>query len=347
MSFISCIAILLSVVSGTVPPTGDTMDSSFISNQIETIYAPEESVDSMCFSFVEDTIAFPQPQMVSQIVYAEHKESPNTFYSIIFPVIMLIIGVVLDRSAQVFIDKSKMKKNGKRWKSELESCVLPIQKQKDVLLDYVHEYCDDPQRYDIPNIPVFPILKGSSFLSLNKEDLYDYLECKKDSKTSVQDRFYKITTFIMSLEMIYQSFLDAYNSFKQSSSQQIEEFNKIHLVYSQLLLATASKVPGAMTEGDYERLTELFDNTFSTCPNVNLFNLEIPFISPSLSVLSRYSKMEYKNMNDKLIEMRQCINGLVLEKAYLKDNILGVIEQYDLCLRALGEIRDYFPSDKN
>ena len=54
MFVISCIAILLSVVSGTVPPTGDTMDSSLISNQIETIYAPEESVDSMCFSFVED-----------------------------------------------------------------------------------------------------------------------------------------------------------------------------------------------------------------------------------------------------------------------------------------------------
>lgn len=346
MFIISCIAMFLSIVSGTVPSMGDTMDSSRITNQIETNHASEKSVDSMCFSFVDDTITFPQPQMVSQIVYAEHKESPNVFYGIIFPIIMLIIGVAIDRSAQVLIDKRRMKKNGKRWKNELDSCVLPIQKQRDALANFIHDYCDNPQRYDIPNILVFPMLKGTSFLSLNKEDLFDYLECKKDPETSVQDRFYKITTFVMSLEIIHQSFLEAYNSFKQSSSQQIEVFNKVHLDYSQLLLAASSKVPGEMTEGDYGRLMELFDNAFSTCPNVNLFNLEVSFISPSLSVLSHYSKLDYKNMNDKLIEMRQCINGLVLEKGYLKDNLLSVIEQYSLCLSALEVIRDYFPSDK-
>lgn len=343
MFIISCMAMLLSVVSDTVLP----MDSLRKTEQIETNYTIEQSVDSMCFSFQNDTITFSQPQMVSQIVYTEHKESPNTFYGIIFPIITLIIGVAIDRSVQVIIEKRKMKKNGKRWKNELESCVLPIQKQMNALSDFVRDYCDNPQRYDIPNISVYPMLKGTSFLSLNKEDLQDYLECKKDSETSVQARFYKITTFVMSLEMIYQSFLDAYNSFKQSSNHQIEVFNNVHLDYSELLLATSSKVPSEMTEGDYGRLTELFDNAFGTCPYVNLFNLEVQFISPSLSVLNRYSKLENKNMNDKLIEMRQCINGLSLEKAYLKDNLLGVIEQYDLCLRALGEIRDYFPSVKN
>lgn len=343
MIYIRCIALLLSVISDTVFPKIDTVDSVYRTEQIEKDYIIEQEMDSLFFQFENDTITFSQPTTISQIVYAEHKESPNTFYGIIFPVITLILGVAIDRSAQMIIDKRKMKKNGKRWKNELESCVSPIQKQIESLSGFVHDYCDNPQRYDMPGISIYPILKGTTFASLNKEDLQDYLECKKGSKTSVQERFYKITTFVMSLELIYQSFIEAYNSFKQSSSRQIEVFNTVQLEYSQLLLATSSKVPNEMTEGDYIRLRELFDYAFSTYPNVNLFDLEAPFISPSLSVLSRYGMQEYKNMNDKLIEMRYCINGLGLEKVYLKTNLLNVIEQYNLCLNALDVIRNYFP----
>ena len=343
MVSISCIALLLSMISETVIPKIDTVDSVCKTEHIEKNYSKEQTVDSVFLPFENDTITFSQPKTVSQIVYTEHKESPNAFYGIVFPIITLILGAAIDRFAQVLSDKGKMKRNGKRWKNELESCVMPLHKQIDALSGFVRDYCDNPQRYDIPSIPVYPMLKGTTFASLNKEDLQDYLECKKDSKTSVQERFYKITTFVMSLELIYQSFIEAYNSFKQSSSRQIEVFNTVQLEYSQLLLATSSKVPLEMTEGDYCRLTQLFDHTFSTYPNVNLFNLEAPFISPSLSVLSRYGKQEYKNMNDKLIEMRYCINGLELEKGYLKSNLLDVIEQYNLCLNALDVIRDYFP----
>ena len=343
MVFISCIALLLSVISDTVFPKIDTVDSVCRTEQIEKGCSIEQAVDSLIIPFENDTITFSQPTTVSQIVYTEHKETPNVFYGIIFPIITLILGVAIDRFAQVLSDKRKMKRNGKRWKNELESCVSPIQKQIESLYSFVHDYCDNSQRYDIPSISMYPILKGTTFASLNKEDLQDYLECKKDSKITVQERFYKITTFVMSLEMIHQSFMEAYDSFKQSSSHQIEVFNTVQLNYSQLLLATASKVPAEMTEGDYIRLTELYDHAFSTYPNVNLYNLESPFISPSLSVLSRYGKQEYKNMNDKLIEMRYCINGLELEKGYLKTNLLNVIEQYNLCLNALDVIRDYFP----
>lgn len=343
MVFVSCLALLLSVITDTVFPQIDTVDSVCRTEQLEEGCVIKQTVDSLFFPFENDTVTFSQPTTVSQIVYTEHKDSPNTFYGIVFPIITLILGVAIDRFAQVLSDKGKMKRNGKRWKNELESCVLPLQKQIDALSGFVRDYCDKPQRYDIPSVSVYPMLKGTTFASLNKEDLQDYLECKKDSKTSVQERFYKITTFVMSLEMIYQSFIEAYNSFKQSSSRQIEVFNAVQLEYSQLLLATSSKVPAEMTEGDYNRLRELFDYAFSTYPNVNLFNLETPFISPSLSVLSRYGMQEYKNMNDKLIEMRYCINGLKLEKGYLKTNLLGVIEQYDLCLKAMDVIRDYFP----
>ena len=257
MVFVSCLALLLSVISDTVFPQINTADSMCRTEQIEKDDTIEHAVDSLFIPFENDTITFSQPTTVSQIVYTEHKESPNAFYGIIFPVITLILGVAIDRSAQMIIDKRKMKRNGERWKNELESCVSPIQKQIESLSGFVHDYCDNFQRYDIPGIPMYPILKGTTFASLNKEDLQDYLECKKGSKITVQERFYKITTFVMSLEMIYQSFMEAYDSFKKSGGHQVEMFSAAHLNYSQLLLAAGSKVPVEMTEDDYNKLIEM------------------------------------------------------------------------------------------
>lgn len=342
MLYINLLLALLLTVSDTLNAVV-SMDSTFEKTQNKNYDSIQPKIDSLYYAFENDTVTLSQPTNVSQIVYVEHEESPNAFYGIIFPIITLILGVAIDRSAQVLIDKRKMKKNGKRWKNELESCVLPIQKQIQALSSFINDFCDNSQRYDIPDILVYPILEGKTFASLNKEDLQDYLECKKDSQINVQERFYKITTFVMSMEMIYKSFMEAYNSFKQSAGQQVDMFNLTQLNYSQLLLATASKVPERMTEDAYIRLDELFQHAFSALPNVNLFELENTFINASLLVLNRYDHLEFKELNDRLIDMRHCISGLKLEKTYLKTNLLGVVEQYNLCLKALENIREFFP----
>lgn len=298
-------------------------------------------LDSLFTSFENDTIAFQEPISVSQIIYAEHKESPSVLYSIILPIIMLLLGVIMDRCAQIFVDKRRMKKNGKRWKYELLSCVKPIQKQIESFIEFQNSYCNDPVRYDIPDLPIYPFLSGKDFASLNKEDLYDYLESKmlkkRNNEKQTQDKFYKITTFVMSLEMIHKLFMDSYKSFKESSSNHIDAFNNVQVEYSLVLLLLSRS-----HDNHYNDLMQLYENAFTNHPNVNLFTLEESFISPSLSILNNLNNKLYNDLTDKLIKMRYYINGLKLEKEYIKCGIDSVTEQYRLCLSALDEIVNYF-----
>ena len=298
--------------------------------------------DTLLTSFKNDTITLKKPISVSQIIYAEHKESPSVLYNLILPIIMLVFGVIIDRLAQIFVDKGRMKKNGRRWKYELLSCVKPIQKQIEALSEFQNSYCKDSLRYDIPDIPIYPYLSGKDFLSLNKEDLYDYLMYKMGGKKKIekqaQDRFYKITTFVMSLEMIHDSIMESFKSFKDESSNQIESFNNTQVGYSQILLSKYREQNDEL----YHGLMNIFNKAFEKQPDVNLLTLEEKLISPSLSLLCNPKSVENSSLIDKLIDMRFYINGIKNEKTYLQDGIENVIEQYKLCLKALNEILDYF-----
>lgn len=298
--------------------------------------------DTLLTSFKNDTITLKKPISVSQIIYAEHKESPSVLYNLILPIIMLVFGVIIDRLAQIFVDKGRMKKNGRRWKYELLSCVKPIQKQIEALSEFQNSYCKDSLRYDIPDIPIYPYLSGKDFLSLNKEDLYDYLMYKmggkKKNEKQAQDRFYKITTFVMSLEMIHDSIMESFKSFKDESSNQIESFNNTQVGYSQILLSKYREQNDEL----YHGLMNIFNKAFEKQPDVNLLTLEEKLISPSLSLLCNPKSVENSSLIDKLIDMRFYINGIKNEKTYLQDGIENVIEQYKQCLNALDEIVNYF-----
>lgn len=298
--------------------------------------------DTLLTSFKNDTITLMKPISVSQIIYAEHKESPSVLYNLILPIIMLVFGVIIDRLAQIFVDKGRMKKNGRRWKYELLSCVKPIQKQIESLSEFKNSYCKDPLRYNIPDIPIYPYLSGKDFLSLNKEDLYDYLMYKmggkKKNEKQAQDRFYKITTFVMSLEMIHDSIMESFKSFKDESSNQIESFNNTQVGYSQILLSKYREQNDEL----YHGLMNIFNKAFEKQPDVNLLTLEEKLISPSLSLLCNPKSVENSSLIDKLIDMRFYINGIKNEKTYLQDGIENVIEQYKQCLNALDEIVNYF-----
>lgn len=315
-----------------------------------------QTPDTFFASFNSDTIDLEQPVSVSQVIYAEHKDSPSVFYSIIFPIIMLVLGVIIDRSIQTFIESKRIKRNGKRWRIELQSCVPAINKQLNALSEFKTTYCDDPQMFEIPDIFVYTFLNGKELSSLNKEDLYEFVKLNIRKQGSIkyiiqsitkngrnkidelaQERFYKIVTFVMSLEMIYNTHLELFGTFKESSGRQIEVFNDIQLKYSQMLISLNRSEQTSFSG----QLMLLFETAFKNHPKVNLFELEESFISPSLSLLSKFPDSKYQGMIDKLINMRYCINGLKLEKTYLADGIDGIVEQYNQCLVATEALKTY------
>lgn len=359
---ICLIGILLAIQMDSLEVFNDTATDVMVKANVvapTTVSESIHSIDTVYTSFESDTINLAQPSPVSQIIYAEHTESQSFFHRNLFPIIMLIIGVIIDRSAQAFFDKKRMERNGNRWKNELQSCAPAINKQQKALVEFKKEYCDNPKMFEIPDIFIFPFLNGKEFSSLNKEDLYDYLKlnikkhdtCKyilqnltKDGRATIdelaQSRFYKITTFVMSLEIINRNFINSFDSFRESSSHQIESFNDIQLHYSQILLSYNRERQTPLVC----QLMNLYETAFRDHPNINLFELEESFITPSLSFLSKTTDPEYQDIVNQLINMRYCINGLKLEKKYLAAGIQGIIDQYNRCLTAIEEFNDYLKS---
>ena len=152
MLHICLIGIILSMQIDTLNVYNDSANIKDNSISVEQKKIEPNNIqtpDTIFASFNSDTIDFEQPVSVSQVIYAEHKDSPSVFYSIIFPIIMLVLGVAIERSAQFSFDNKKTRKNGERWKSELLTYAQTMDCQIVALEKYVKDYCDNPTAYFI------------------------------------------------------------------------------------------------------------------------------------------------------------------------------------------------------
>lgn len=324
---------------------GDTLNNAVVEDSANVVplnKTMSTQSDTLFVSFEDDTIAFQEAVPISNIIYAEHKETPSLFYGIILPIIMLILGVLIDRFVQIFVDRNRIKRNGRRWERELLSFEPIINKQIQELERFIDEYCSKPQRYDIPPLVTSQIIKGSIFESLNKEDLFMYLKRKKKSNSDIQDRYNKIMSFIMTLETTYEQLNYSFNSFRESAGSQIEAFNNSQYHYSKHLYDLSSLVPSAMDKVTYQELSRLYNDAFGNHPDVNPLILEEPFITPSLEILDNHDKQLFKVLTDDLGQIRFSINGMRLEKTYLKSHFENIIETYKTCLGFLNVAQEYF-----
>ena len=102
MLHICIIGIVLSMQINTLYVFNDSAnnkDNPTSVNQNEIVQIP----DTLFARFDIDTIILEKSVPISQIIYAEHKES--IFYKIFLPIIMLVLGVLIDRFVQIFVGK--------------------------------------------------------------------------------------------------------------------------------------------------------------------------------------------------------------------------------------------------
>lgn len=329
--------ILMSMLAGD-PIAAITKDTML---EVSENLCALEKTDTDFVKFENDTVSFCEPTQVSHIIYAEHKESPDIFYSIILPIIMLFLGVLIDRFVQVFVDRNRIKRNGERWKHELLSYREVITKQIKSLEQFISEYCNQPERYDIPPLVTFQLAKGTIFESLSKEDLYIYLKRKKKSKIDVQDRYNKIMSFVMTLDTSHTQLNDYIHKFLESSGDKVESFNNAQLSYGKQLLCSYDS--SIIDKAAYNELSRLYNNAFENHPDVNPLLMDETLIKPSLNILVSYDLQYFNALIDELGKMRYCINGMKVEKTYIKNNLENIIYIYKMCLEFLNVVNDFFP----
>lgn len=311
----------------TIPLVGFSNDTTLISQNQKSNSSVTQ--DTARYKFQQDTITLVNKPQVSQIIYAEHENKIDVLMGYLFPIIMLLLGVGIDRFILYLSERNRIKKIGKRWVAELKSLKIPIQKQQENFREFITEYSDKTNRFDIPDISLHLSINGEKFEALGKEDLYEYLEVRLKEDKAIEV-FNKIISIISILRVTYDQLKRVYNDFKTGSTTYINAYNSNLQVYIREILKLQSQTPMlGMSEQDFNQLKNLYqDEIDSKMPNINIFETKNSFILPSLKLLGKYNINDLITLNSSLMSCLDNIQGLKNEKQYIKNNIQKITATY-------------------
>ncbi len=307
---------------------------------IDSVNTQKRTTQIDTVKFVNDTAWVAETPKVSHIVYADNSSSSNVIGEYIFPIIMLLLGIGIDRFIVWRGEKSRMRKTGKRWIAELRSILTPIENQKSSLSSFIVDYCDKADQYSIPDLTVEQSLDGSRFKILNKEDLYEYLE--KTNKNEFELLYRKITNIASSLEFTRTQLIGKCNDMLGSSGKYVSQYNSCCQDYRLMLSdAVSGLLNHPLAPEDNAELRRLFDATFDNPQKEdNVFHSEDEFVNPSIDILRKYSHKDekYLQMIHTLVRCLDCIKGLKMEKQYIKVSYEKIANIYNRLYTATEDV---------
>lgn len=300
-------------------------------SSLDSVVSDSVILDSLinCYKFENDSVFFNESKNIGQIVYVEHTKGIDKILEYLFPIFMLLLGVIIDRCLLKINEKERIEKNGELWLIEIKALKGSLEKQISSLSEFIKTYCDKENEFDIPSIPKYESLKCDIFSSFSKKDLYDFL-CIKNKKESVQI-FHKINSIISTTKDTYEQQIQYFNRSMESMSVQIDSFDINLQNYSNELLLNESYANSL--KDDYRTLMALLNSeVLEKMPKINIFELQKSFIEKSLIILNKYDKKLYSKLLMILMECQGNIQALKNEKHYCKNNFNTAIRLYkDIC----------------
>lgn len=296
------------------------------------------TTDTIRSELTNDTITIPNPIPVGQVIYTEHKTDLNIVLDYAFPIIMLILGVLIDRIILRSTENRRVKREGNRWKSEIKSLLEPLKQQQETFKKFIKEYCDVKNRFDVPYIYSPVLLKCEVFDSLNKEDLYKYLQALHKNDDIATQEYHKVVQVTSAIKSCRNNLSDAISEMKSESNELIKLFNTYAQEYNRKLAACLenNQLP---LEG--ARLYNFYNEKINKkMPYINILELENSFVRPSIEVLasSKGDKQSRLELRHCLQSMLDIIMGLRNEKKYVKQNLEQLIEIYSNVIDTIGSI---------
>ena len=297
------------------------VDTTKAINALEILNTP----DTIKSEFTNDTITIPNPTPVGQVIYTEHKTNLNIILDYAFPVIMLILGVLIDRIIL--------------WNSEIKSLLEPLKQQQETFKKFIKEYCDVKNRFDIPHIYSQALLKCEIFDSLNKEDLYKFIQSlhKKDNLSTQE--YHKIIQVISVIKSCQNNLSNVISEMKSESNKLINKFNKYTQEYNRKLSTYLEDNLLTLTGS---KLQDLYNEKINMqMPDVNILELEESFVRPSIGILadSNGDKLSRKELRNCLQSMLDTIQGLRNEKIYIQQNLEQLINEYNKAINNISSIK--------
>jgi hypothetical protein len=269
-------------------------------------------------------------------IYLSSDNKSNLFKDIL-PILSLLLGIFINRGIDLFTDRKKIKKIGERWKAELSSLELPIQKQVGFLKEFLSEH--EKKAFTVPRLTISTSLNGEAFNSLDKTDLIKYLikfRNKKYSEAVITSN--KINSFSGILKYLYDVLMAKFNSYLNDTSSHMNTLT----INLQLLMKSFAEY-GVQLEKEIKgdpindpRYRPIFDLVnvhiipFIEDGNYEIYALEKNFFAPLMIIFGEL-RLDSRT-NDMSDYTRNCLNsvkGIKMEKRYLSENITTLIRRYE------------------
>lgn len=308
--------------------------TQFAPDQIKSLQIPPFPKDS--YTFVNDSIVFPQTQSIGKMVYVEHKNNIDNILEYVYPIIMLLLGVAIDRGILYASEKSRINRIGTLWMIELENLKVSLLKQIKSFRELISSYCENEKADTIPPTPKYEVLKCEIFNSFSKKDLYDYL---KDNDTAkAKESFHKILNIISTTKDTFEQTLKSFEASMNSASQCYNNINLCLREFTQEIIIKEEKYQHCLGT-DYERLIQLKQSQIDKCmPHINIFEFQTSFIFPAMNLINQHDKKECAELLKWLMQLLDYIMALKNEKEYCKNNFNQAISLFEGVIKNISAL---------
>lgn len=265
----------------------------------------------------------------------------------IYTILAVVIGFVLNRSYEIITKKSTTKKNGKRWINEIKALEEPIRNQIKNLEKVKEEHND--RSYSRPNIVVSTWLSCEGFKSLDKNDLYNYIEQKYKNDP---DQIIKVSNttngYISVLANLHETLKLKHSDYISGTSTHIEalsvglqellsEFNR----FSVFLEADLDDNPAERIPAFRQILDLMTAHLFPKMEDgsYNPFDLERHFLFPLLAPLADMRHIPGAlDLSKAVSSCLHSIKAIQMENKYILDSAEMLRSRYEVELNELSKI---------
>jgi hypothetical protein len=144
----------------------------------------------------------------------------------IIPILTLLLGFVLNKAYERWLNREKTKKSGKEWIENMILLKEPLSSQITFLEEFIEENPVD--QFTTTDLKYESDLEGEAFKSLNKENLIPYLNLR-NKEASYRDNVVlagKISRIIKSTEHSAKGIVRAYSDLKKNFGEHMVSYNE-------------------------------------------------------------------------------------------------------------------------
>lgn len=331
---------------GTTIPNGNSNNKAMEIQMIDTLVTKDNCL-IRAISTSQTTFSNQNDQ--TQDKTKTENEDNSLLITVIFPIITLILGVLLDKLIDKYSYRKKIIKAGKRWIAEIQSLDPSFDLQINSLTRYKEELKDE--EFNIPKPQLYSSLNGEVFKSLDKNELVEYIGIK--NKKIEEGKHILISThtngYISQLTSIYDDIYKKFNTFVSQNSNwtsslslNIQKFNN---AFSHFSVELESRMGDREVLEDpiFTPLANLYLQHFAPHLNdgeYNPFKLEVDFFIPMMKYMADNYKKEKIAipLTDAMTGCLIDIKALRMERRYIKENIDQTIGFYRKLKEELPEI---------